>query len=101
MSKAKQIPDEPGAVEPTLWMLLTGSTIDSMRHLEGQLLTLMDAITNDERQVKAIKDTVKTLLWAEERETEKYIERWLHLHSRSKMPIVPDWLEKRFKKEDS
>ncbi len=87
--------------EPTLWMLLGDSTIASMRHLEGQLLTLMDAITSDERQVKAIKDTVKNLLWVEEREMEKYIERWLHLYSTSKMLIAPDWLEKRFKKEES
>ena len=101
MSKEKQVGETPPATETTLWGLLGDSTIASMRHLEGQLLTLMDAITSDERQVKAIKDTVKTLLWSEEREMEKYTERWLHLYSASKMPVVPDWLEKRFRKEDS
>lgn len=101
MSETKHVGEPSPQLNPTLWMLLGDSTIASIRHLEGQLLTLMDAITSDERQVKAIKDTVKTLLWVEEREMEKYIERWLHLYSTSKMPIVPDWLERRFKKEDS
>lgn len=91
-----------GQVPSALWDLLTDVMVTSMRHLEGQLCTFVDSTTGDERQAKAAKDIVKTLLWAYEREAEKHLEGYLFMYSQSpRMELFPDWLKKRLKKENS
>lgn len=99
MSKTKDVTVEQGSPQ-TLWDMLTSVMIDRMRYLEGQLCTFVDSTTGDERQAKAAKDIVKTLLWAHEREVEKCLEHYMFLFSlSSEMKLFPQWLEKRLKKE--
>jgi len=102
MSKAKE--ERPVAEGPprALWECLTGYLYDKTRYLDGQLCTFVDSTTGDERQAKAAKDIVRTLLWAYEKEVENSIERWLAIYFFSpKMAIFPQWLEKQVKKERS
>lgn len=102
MSKVKEERPVAEGSPPALWELLTGALYDRTKYLDGQLCTFVDSTTADERQAKAAKDIVRTLLWAYEKKLEKSIECYLARYFYNpKIAIFPCWLEKQVKKEYS
>lgn len=92
---------QPQAPEPALlWHELEELKTHIINNLVGELCTLMDSMMDNERQVKAAKDMVKSILWASEDRLRKTLEVTLNNFSkRNNVKVFPDWLEDVLRQE--
>ncbi len=71
------------------------------KHLTGKILTLLDSVLVDERQVKAAKDLAQSIIWGVEGERAHAEEYILNDYRRSPEDgIFPEWKEKELKERE-
>ncbi len=95
MSEEKVIEEQPAELRPeSLWDTLRIYHCAWCNNLIGQLCTMLDSAVDNERKLKALKDIVKQIMWAEHGKQRDACEHIFF--SFSKLPegkLLPEWLE--------
>lgn len=60
--------------------------------LIGKLKTLVDASVENERQAKAFKDVVSSIVWEIENTRSTGVGRILYACDKAGIPVLPDWI---------
>lgn len=90
---------EEGSAEKTFYNQITDANTDAAMSLVGKLLTLADASLTDERQLKAFKDMLKSIIWDAESRSHLVIRRRLYDCREAGAAMFPSYIEERVKME--
>ena len=60
--------------------------------LVGKLKTLVDASVENERQAKAFKDVLSSIIWEIESTRSTGVGRVLYASEKAGIPVLPDWI---------
>lgn len=67
--------------------------------LIGKLKTLVDASVENERQAKAFKDMLSSIIWEIENTRSTGVGRILYASQKAELPMLPDWIVKQISNE--
>lgn len=67
--------------------------------LIGKLKTLVDASVENERQAKAFKDMLSSIVWEIETTRSTGVGRILYACEKAGVPVLPDWIVKQISAE--
>ncbi len=79
----------------TAYVKISALDNELANHLIGRLATLADASIESERQAKAFKDILKSIIWSVEGERTVAMGRILYCCQRDGLSTLPDWLKKQ------
>lgn len=65
----------------------------------GKLKTLVDASLGSERQAKAFKDMISSIIWEIETTRSTGVGRILYAGEKGGVPVLPDWIVKQISTE--
>ena len=83
----------------TVYIRISSLDNELANHLIGRLATLADASIENERQVKAFKDVLKSTIWEIESERTVASGRILYACKKAGFSMLPDWLEQQISME--
>lgn len=78
----------------TVYVRISSLDNELANALIGKIATLADASMENERQAKAFKDVLKSIIWHIESERSTAVGRILYVCHRDGFPMIPDWLKK-------
>ena len=83
----------------TTYTSISGQNNELANLLIGKLKTLVDASVENERQAKAFKDMLSSMVWEIETTRSTGVGRILYACEKAKVPAIPDWLVKQISTE--
>ena len=83
----------------TTYTNISGHSNELANLLVGKLKTLVDASVENERQAKAFKDMLSSIIWEIENNRSTGIGRILYASEKANIPALPDWIVKQISNE--
>ena len=83
----------------TTYTNISGLNNELANLLLGKLKTLVDASVENERQAKALKDILSSIIWEIENTRSTGVGRRLYACEKAGVPLLPDWIVKQISTE--